>query len=263
MKITVLMENTTSSTDLVSEHGLSLFIETDRYNILFDMGQSGAFVDNAAHMGIDLQSTDFAVLSHGHYDHGGGIRRFLELVPDTPIYLSRYAFEPHYNGSGKYIGLDPALRVLPRLKPVEDVFEPLPSLMLLSCHTRPHKYPIHPFGLSLQTDSGFIPDDFRHEIYLLLTENDKRILISGCSHKGILNIMDWLHPDILVGGFHFTKLDPAGEGFLPLTAAAEELQQYDCRYYTCHCTGCEQYSFLRSKMGEQLRYIATGQVLTF
>lgn len=108
MKITSLTENT-CKTGLPSEHGLSLYIETEEHTILFDMGQTDLFARNAEQLGADLEKVDIAVLSHGHYDHGGGLKKFLELNHTAPVYLSRYAFEPHYNGTEKYIGLDPSL----------------------------------------------------------------------------------------------------------------------------------------------------------
>ena len=78
MKVTVLIENTACREDLAAEHGLSLLIETSTSTILFDAGQTGAFADNAKKLGIDLNTVDFCILSHGHYDHGGGLKRFLE-----------------------------------------------------------------------------------------------------------------------------------------------------------------------------------------
>ena len=71
--------------DIISEHGLSLFIETEEHKILFDMGQSDAFIKNALSLGIDIAKVDIAVISHGHYDHGGGLRYFLELNRSAPI----------------------------------------------------------------------------------------------------------------------------------------------------------------------------------
>ena len=82
MKITALLENKTNREDMLTEHGLSLYIETEKHKILFDMGQSDLFAKNAAALGIDLSSVDIAVLSHGHYDHGGGVKilKLKELI---------------------------------------------------------------------------------------------------------------------------------------------------------------------------------------
>ena len=95
MKITALIENT-SARGLPTEHGLSLFVETAEHKFLFDMGQTDLFARNAETLGIALSKVDFAVLSHGHYDHGGGLNTFLALNDHAPVYMSRYAFEPHY-----------------------------------------------------------------------------------------------------------------------------------------------------------------------
>ena len=110
MKIWTLLENTRQAEAFTAEHGLSLYIETARRRILLDTGQTGAFAANAAALGVDLAAVDTAVLSHGHYDHGGGLERFLALNRTAPLYLSRHAFEAHYHGPEKYIGLDPALQ---------------------------------------------------------------------------------------------------------------------------------------------------------
>lgn len=91
------------------EHGLSLYLEGKGHRILFDTGQSENFAVNAKRLGVDLAAVDLAILSHGHYDHGGGLKRFLELNQKAPVYLSVYAFEPHFNGV-KDIGIDPKLR---------------------------------------------------------------------------------------------------------------------------------------------------------
>ena len=84
MKLTTLIENTTLSPALTAEHGLSLYIETRGHKILFDMGQSPAFAENAETLGVDLSEIDLAILSHGHYDHGGGLATFLELNSTAP-----------------------------------------------------------------------------------------------------------------------------------------------------------------------------------
>ena len=88
MKITCLLENTASRSDVTPEHGLSLWIETKRHRILFDTGQTDLFAKNADVLQIDLSKADFAVLSHGHYDHGGGLFTFLSKNKTAPVFTS-------------------------------------------------------------------------------------------------------------------------------------------------------------------------------
>lgn len=99
-----------------------------------------------------------------------------------------------------------------------------------------------------------LEDDFRHEQYLLVEEKGKKILFSDCSHRGILNIMNWFHPDILIGGFHLSRF-PMDE---KLAGIAKELDSYAAAYYTGHCTGPEQYQFMKKSM-TNLHYLSTGE----
>ena len=257
MKINVLTENTSKNNTLGFEHGLSLYIETEKHKILFDMGQSSLFTDNAVKMGIDLAQVDIAILSHGHYDHGGGIKAFLELNSNAPVYLSKYAFEPHYNAKDKYIGLDISLENSDRLLFTDDITVIDDELTLYSSTTVIHKYDAPFSGLSVETNGALVPEDFRHEQYLMINEKGKRILISGCSHNGILNIAHHFKPDILIGGFHFMKIVDSEY----LTNAANTLLTYSTQFYTCHCTGVEQYEQLKSTMGDKLSYLSTGDEL--
>ena len=105
-------------------------------------------------------------------------------------------------------------------------------------------------------DGAFRPEDFCHEHYLLIREAGRRVLISGCSHKGILNIVDWFRPDVLVGGFHFNSL-PLDD---TLAAYARELESSPTVFYTCHCTGRDQYAFMARSMS-RLHYLSTGQTI--
>ena len=253
MKITSLLENTTTSEQFKVEHGLSLFIETDNHKILFDMGQSGLFAENAKTLGIDLAEVDIAVLSHGHYDHGGGLETFLEINDYAPVYVTAKAFEPHYNGKEKYIGLNVALQGNERLHVISENEAEFEGLTLYSCNHKKRQYNLGSFGLTVCKDGAFLPDDFTHEQYLLIEEHGKRVLISGCSHKGILDIVDWFEPDVLVGGFHFSKL-PLDE---TLAGYAMQLAKHNTMFYTCHCTGREQYEYMKKYM-PRLEYLSCG-----
>lgn len=252
MKVVTLMENTSCREDISFEHGLSLYIETGNSKILFDAGQSAAFAENAEKLGVDLKAVDFAVLSHGHYDHSGGLRKFLEINERAPVYVSYHAFEPHYSTNG-YIGMDPALQGSSQIRYVVGETSLAEGITLHRIETAP----MDTAGLQMEENGVRKPDDFRHEQYLLVEEAGKRILFSGCSHKGILNIVDAFRPDILIGGFHFMKI----ESEATLEVAAKKLLEYDTVYYTGHCTGQKQYDYLKTIMGDKLHYISAGTVL--
>ncbi len=256
MKVYCLIENTATSNDFLCEHGLSLFIDTGKHKILFDMGQGDAFIKNAKKLNLDLSKVDIAILSHGHYDHGGGLNAFLELNSSAPVYISQYAYLPHYNGTEKYIGLDASLKDSSRLIFTGDLTNIDTGLTLFSCNDRKKLFDLGSFGLKQFKNDVLMDDDFCHEQYLLIKEDNKKILVSGCSHKGILNIASWFCADYIIGGFHFSKLPLDNT----LCEYAEYLNGFNTEYYTCHCTGTEQYEFMKRKMNK-LNYISSGMCI--
>jgi 7,8-dihydropterin-6-yl-methyl-4-(beta-D-ribofuranosyl)aminobenzene 5'-phosphate synthase len=236
---------------------LSLYIETGDKRFLFDTGATGAFADNAFKMGVDLSKVDALILSHGHYDHGGGIETFLQRNSTAPVYLSSHAFGEHYNASGKYIGLPQQLLDCPRLIPVADHLTLAPGIALECCLDRKSPYPQDHQGLQILKNGCLCPEEFHHELYLVVEEG-QRICFSGCAHRGVENIACWLAPQVLIGGFHFKHLQP---GDHRLDLAAQRLLAVDCEYYTCHCTGQTQYDYLKQQMGRRVHYLSTGDIL--
>jgi len=255
MRLVCLTENTSICDTVAAEHGLSLYIEVNGRTLLFDMGQSSLFAENAVSLDVDLAAVDTAILSHGHYDHGGGLATFLTLNDQAPVYLSRYAFEKHFNGE-KYIGLNPALAENNRLHFTDGVYALGDGLTLYANALQVGTLAHGSAGLTAETDGVRRDDDYRHEQYLLIEEHGKRVLISGCSHRGILEITTHFHPDILIGGFHLSKLTAEQA----VSEYAAPLNALNTDFYTCHCTGTTQYDALSAVM-PRLSYLAGGQQL--
>ena len=260
MKLTMLAENTTCREDLGFEHGLSLYLETGNRRLLFDCGQSGLFRENARKLDIDLKKVDTFVLSHGHYDHGGGLYPFMEENKTAKMYASDLCFGDFYNGPDKFIGLNPTLRDCMRILPVSEKTDLGDGLTLYPGRLVPTPRKVESYGLYFRHGHLWVPDTFLHEQYLLLNEKGKRILFSGCSHRGILNIAAHFKPDVLIGGFHFKKLDPEKDREI-LRESAEELLKLPTEYYTCHCTGKPQYDCLKTIMVDRIHYLSTGSRL--
>lgn len=268
MIISCLVENT-GLEGFGTEHGLSIHIRTCcGTTILFDTGQSGRLMtENARKMGIDLSKVDLLVISHGHYDHGGGIRSFLDANHKAPVYIRESAFEPHISlhGDGPHdIGLDPRLKESERIRLVrEDVLDLGNGLTLFSTPSGPH--PLPPGAERLRKNGGSEADDFSHEMCLIIKEAEESVLLTGCAHMGILNIMDRAAhitghaPAHVIGGMHLKDCGPDGHVFEKLS---ESLLRFSATtYHTCHCTGLAAFDSLKTLMKERISYLRSGMTL--
>jgi 7,8-dihydropterin-6-yl-methyl-4-(beta-D-ribofuranosyl)aminobenzene 5'-phosphate synthase len=269
MIIKTLVEDTSISGDLRSEHGLSLYIETKKHKILFDTGQGSLFAENAAKMNVDLSEVDTAVISHGHYDHGGGLKEFIYINSKAKIYLNRKVFGKHYStgpvGKIRYIGLDQGIVPDERFIFTGDDFIIDEELELFSGVKGKKYIPSGNKDLFKKVGESFLQDDFAHEQNLIVYENGKTLLVAGCAHSGIVNIIEHyrsekgLLPSHVIGGFHlYNSSAKRDEDPEVVSQISKYLKNTGSKYYTCHCTGIGPYNRMKAVMGENIDYQATG-----
>lgn len=270
MKLITLVENSPSST-CEGEHGLSFYIETQQHKLLMDFGSSDLLLKNSAILGIDLKQVDTCILSHGHYDHAGGILPFSTVNSTANIYLTSTAGGDYYNLSHeyeKYIGIDKEILNLKQCVFVDGDIRIDDELFLFTNITG-QKYPAKGnFHLKEKINGKFVQDTFRHEQCLVLSQGNQKILLSGCAHNGIINILDRYfevfdsYPDIVISGFHLMqKTEYSHDDLANIQAIAQELVKTGSLFYTGHCTGEEAFPILKEIMGEKLQHLHSGMTI--
>ena len=271
MRVTSIVENT-SRKGLATEHGLSLYIQKeDGQNVLFDMGQSDLFAANARVLGLPIADIDVAVVSHGHYDHGGGLQAFLQQNNRAMVFIHRDAFLPHYSlrETGlQYIGLEAELMESERLILCDDETSIGANDRLFAHVQGECCFPVGNRLLYGPTTTG--KDSFSHEQNLLISEGTNLILFAGCAHRGIVNIIRKAEelagkpPTHVFAGMHLVKsgLAEKEEAKFIASLAAELTKYRDTHFYTMHCTGEEQFQALKSLMGPQIEYLSCGDAVT-
>jgi 7,8-dihydropterin-6-yl-methyl-4-(beta-D-ribofuranosyl)aminobenzene 5'-phosphate synthase len=262
MKITALVENK-SNCELKPKHGLALYIETAKHKILFDVGSDDTLFSNCEKRGIDLAEVDIVIISHGHFDHGGALAQFLKINQTAKVYIQRKAFEKHYAKIlflKKDIGIAANLKVHPQMVLLEGDYIINDELKLFTvpnidkCYSTANKI--------LLTDTG--RDDFSHEQNLIIMGNEN-VLIMGCGHAGVVNILERAaeyKPQVCVGGYHL--YNPANGKTVSdslLGSIAGELMKYDIKYYTCHCTGQKAYDYFAECI-PKMNYLSCGDTIT-
>ena len=200
-----------------------------------------------------------AFLSHGHYDHGGGLLAFLEINKIANIYMNELVFEPNYNCQNKYIGLDVTLDGHPRFIKVRDNISIDNELSFVKLGKLKKSVDTH--GQKVKRGKILEKEKYDHEMYLLIREGYKTYLISGCTHKGILNLVYQLRFNTFVGGLHLMKYDPIWDEEI-LMESAKAMKDSCAQYYSCHCTGEEQFLFLKDELGDKVQSLICGQSVT-
>ena len=263
MIITSLADNECCQ-ECCPEHGLSLHVRLDcGKEILFDMGQGSLFADNAERLGIDLSRVDMAVVSHGHYDHGGGLETFLELNDKAEVYVREAAFGRH--SSIKEYGLKDIGITLPdteRMVFCKDL-EQLPFGAVL--FSNPERVFPEPDGNRLLLGPDGKADDFSHEQNMIIREGSNAVLFGGCAHRGIVNIVSKAQQITGNAITHVLSGTHIGKGSLDdsyTDLVAEKLLALDgIRYYTMHCTGADGFRKLKDRMSDRISYLRCGESL--
>ena len=274
MRVVNLIENTRGHDRCAYAHGLSFYVETSKHKLLVDLGPTDAALYNAKELGIDLSKVDTVVLSHGHYDHSGGIMPFANINSDARIYMQETADADYYADDGeraegeryRYIGIDKAIAGLSQAVKIQGDHRIDDELELFTIKKRSHDLPFTNKRLLIKENGELRRDDFVHEQYLVISEGDKKILISGCAHNGILSILDAFkekygaEPDMVISGFHLMKKTGYTDDELrQIISIGTELMRYSTKFVTCHCTGETAFEIMKNVLGDQLQYVHSGE----
>lgn len=268
MIIKTLVENTTISDDIGSEHGLSLYIQTKKRKILFDVGESELFFKNAKKMKVNISDINYLIISHGHYDHGGGLKVFLKENTKAELFIHHLAFEKYYslrsNDKLEFIGLNEDLKQNKQIVFTSDRFFISKGIHVFSNIIQREARPKANIGLLMEHKGQMIDDIFDHEQNLVIEEDGKTLLVTGCAHNGIINILEHFRsvkgrmPNYVIGGFHLSSHSGKGENSDEIDRIGKYLMDTKAKYYTCHCTGLEAYKRLKSVMGDNIEYLSAG-----
>jgi 7,8-dihydropterin-6-yl-methyl-4-(beta-D-ribofuranosyl)aminobenzene 5'-phosphate synthase len=258
--IRILVDNSAVG-GLRREHGFSAWIETSGHRLLFDTGQSETLIHNAAALGCDLSRTEALVLSHGHYDHTGGLAHALSRCPSAKVYCHARVVQTRYSiresAAPKEISMPPeskaAILNLPaeriawcshpeRMYPAVGLSGPIPAL-------HPLEKAGAPFFLDIE---GIQVDRFEDEIALWIQSDRGLVVMTGCGHSGLISTIDHVRRIsdqqkvcAVIGGFHLR--DASLER---LEATVRALREWDIEtVIPCHCTGENAIAFLKDGLG--------------
>ena len=266
MKITVLVDNIANeASGLNAEHGLSFWLQTDDGNFLIDVGATSLFAENACKMGINIADADYLILSHAHADHVGGLSAFLNINRKAKIYLSSYVCGRNCystrRGVKRDISIDHNLLQLHRERVifVEKNTEITHNVKLI-CEI-PAIFPAPKANATLLAND--VPDDFLHEIAVAVNSKDGTSIISPCTHRGILNILNAMKSCRVVdfiGGLHLLDSDENNifESVEEIESLSREIFNKNIFLCTGHCTGRVAKDILSQELGDNYKEFYSG-----
>ena len=274
MKITTLVEDheNVEKPSLKAEHGVSFYIEVGEHVYMSDVGQTGNIADNAAELDIDLSKVEVLAISHHHYDHGGGLRRFFEENEDAVVYLHTSPNADYLSvdspQSVRYIGLDRGLLKdhQGRIKYIDKKQEVSPGFWLISKIHEEYPKPHGDERLKRRIGTDIIADPFEHELVTVVEGENGLVILTGCAHNGVLNMIAAVKDALpgkpiqaVIGGFHLHH-----EADQTVQEIGEALLGMDIpRVITGHCTGDHQTDLLKEVLGNRLERLFTGKIMMF
>lgn len=271
LQISTLIENMPDDeSKLLAEHGLSLHIEFDGRKILFDTGQTGDFAKNAKDLGIDLMDLDDIIISHGHYDHSGGVMTLLSKIEKPfPFYVGEGFFAPKYkhlsDGTYRYNGNPFTKQDLPADKVelrmvTEDVTYVTEKILLFRNFPAVSGFEHKNVKFVLPEGGSYRVDAFDEEIALGLRTSKGLVLIVGCSHVGICNILQAVTTRVeepiyaVLGGTHLMEADQ-----VRLEKTMEVFRRFGVQCVAVsHCTGEQGIALAKEEFGEKFILNNTG-----
>lgn len=266
-KISILVDNNAQE-GFASEHGLALLLESGGRRVLFDAGQGDALRVNAAKRGVDLSKLDAIVLSHGHYDHTGGLK---DCPGDVPVYCHPEIATPHFSihdGVPKDISMFRHAKLALKLSELHEVGRPqrlFESMVISGSIPRRHSWEDAggPFFRDAKgVEKDVVPDDMA----LWIETKGGLIVCLGCCHSGLINTLSYSeelcpgkHIRAIVGGLHLLHADEAR-----LAKTIEALRRYSPDVIIpCHCSGDSAVKLLQSTFGGVVSPGSAGMILDF
>ncbi len=273
LSIAVLAENTARGAGLLGEHGLSLWIETLDGCVLFDTGQGLVLPHNAKQMEIGLDGADAIVLSHGHYDHTGGLCHALRQAPKARLFLHPAALAPRYSrrdGQAREIGMPAHAREAIQAHGASVPWTRAPTEVapgLFVTGPIPRRNDFEDTGGPFYLDAeGLVPDPIEDDQSLWVELPAGVVVALGCAHSGVVNTLDFIREQIgrkpilaVLGGMH---LGSASDDRVTRTIDAfRRLEVQELR--PCHCTGAAATARLMTAFGDRCRPCAAGMRMEF
>lgn len=271
MRFKVLMENKTDGPGCVAEHGLSIYIEAQGRKLLFDTGSSPLFVENARAMSVDLSQVEALVISHGHYDHTGGVPHFCELNKIAPIYIHQGAFYDTYGkeADGQWESRTCGIRwndqersgIDPRIVRTDGAAWLSENIVISGTIPKiPGFEPTETFYRKF-SDGSYEPDPMDHEQILVVREPEGLYVFSGCSHRGVVpavrcarELFGGERVAVLVAGMH---LYSAGKDMRQKVVEQIRKEEMDL-VMPVHCTGIDAICDLKTALGDKCVVATAG-----